>query len=190
MTALALRDELANRELQPDGSGRKAEHKTFRVKVAADGSAKIHDKANLQRKGLLGASFDVTDGAMRAAGIDPYASYKLKVLDETRAERVAIGKRHRTQQLAQSKAHAQNNLVRLWSTTADLGARKQGLFELWDECAETGSDELIAGGRAAREHVVGFIRSKLPATGPEAFTAEELTRFNKQRRSTATFAPY
>jgi hypothetical protein len=190
MTAVALRDELANRELQPDGSGRKAEHKTFRVKVAADGSAKIHDKANIQRQGLLGASFDVTDGAMRAAGIDPYASYKLKVLDETREERVAMGKQYRAQQLAQTPVYVQRNLERLWTTTTDPAARRKGLFEMWDECAETGTEELRIAGKAARKYILGFIRSKLPATSPDAYTTAELERLNRQRKSQLPFEPY
>lgn len=190
MTAMALRDELYHRELQPDGTGTKSEHETFRIKVAADGTAKIEDKANVQRKGLLGGSFDATDAIMRSQGVDPYASYKLKVLDETREERVAIGKRYRTQQLARSRQLVQKHLVALWSSAPDLAARKQALFELWDDCAETGSDELVAAGSAARAHVVGFIRSKLPAGGADAFTREELVRFNGRRKSRAAFAPY
>jgi hypothetical protein len=112
------------------------------------------------------------------------------VLDETRDERVAIGNRYRKQQLAQSKQLVQRNLDRLWASTSDLAARKQGLFELWDDCAETGSEELVAGGTAARTHVIGFIRSKLPAGSTDAFTQTELVHFNKQRKSRATFAPY
>jgi len=189
MEAASMRDELNNRELQPDGTGRKAEHQTFTVKVAADGSAKIHDKANLQRKGL-GASFDVTDALMRNQGMDPYSSYKLKVLDETREERVAMGKVHRTQQLAMSKQHMQKNLERLWAMTTDLAKRKQGLFDLWDDCAETGTEELVAGGKSAREHVVGFIRSKLPAGSELAFSETELAKLNRSKKSQATFAPY
>lgn len=189
MEKLAMRDELNNRELQPDGSGRKAEHKTFRVKVAADGSATVYDKPNIQRKGL-GATFDVTDALMRSQGMDPYAAYKMKVLDETREERVAMGKQHRTQQLAQSKQHVHKNLERLWSMTTDVAKRKRGLFELWDECAESGTEEMIAGGRSAREYIVGFIRSKVPAGSSEAYTRDELARFNRQRRSRTEFAPY
>lgn len=177
-------------ELRPDGQGTKSEHQTFRIKVAADGTVDIHDKANWQQKSLFSAEFDVTDAMMRRQGMDPYASYKLKVLDETREERVAIGKTYRTQQLARSKQLAQKNLDRLWSSTLDLAARKQGLFELWDDCAESGSDERVVAGRSAREHVVGFIRGKLPAGTADAFTADELARFNRQRKSQATFAPY
>jgi len=186
---LAMKDELNNRELQPDGTGRKAEHKQFRVKVAADGSATIHDKPNVQRQGL-GATFDVTDALMRNKGIDPYSAYKRKVLDETREERVAMGKQHRTQQLAQSTIHMQKNLERLWSMTTDATVRKRGLFELWDECAETGTEELVAGGHSAREYIVGFIRSKYPAGSAGAYTVAELAKFNRQRRSRSEFAPY
>lgn len=140
---------------------------------------------------------------MRRHGQDPYASYKLRVLDETRDERAAIGKRYRTQQLAQSRQLMQKNLDRLWASTLDVAARKQGLFELWDDCAETGpemepggftppgaNDELVAGGTSARSQLVGFVRSKLPAGTAGAFTADELARFNKQRKSRAEFQPY
>ncbi len=184
------RYEQAHAELRPDGAGTKAEHQTFRARFNPDGTiAALDDKANLQRKGL-GASFDVTDAMMRSKGIDPYSSYKLKVLDETRDERAAIGKRYRTQQLAQSRQHMQKNLARLWATTQDLAARKQGLFELWDDCAETGSAELVAGGTSARTYLVGFIRTKLPAGSAEAYTPDEPARLNKQRRPRAAFRPY
>ncbi len=183
------RYERSTAELQPDGTGKKAEHQTFTVKVAADGTVDIKDKPNIQRKGL-GASFDVNDALMRRHGIDPYSSYKLQVLDDTREERYQIGKQYRTQQLAQSRQLMQRNLDRLVATARDARQLKQGLFELWDDCAETGTEELVVGGRAARSQVVGFIRTRLPAGSTDAFTASELAHLNKQRRSRATFAPY
>jgi hypothetical protein len=190
MRLAAKRHEQATAELQPDGAGKKAEHETFVVKVAADGSAKIRDKANLQRKSLLSGSFDVTDALMRKQGIDPYSSYKLEVLDDTRDERVAIGKQYRTQQLARSKQLVQRNIERLVAMQPSPVELKQGLFELWDDCAETGTAELVAGGKHAREHVIGFIRSRLPSGSADAFTPAELARYNKRRRSQAEFAPY
>jgi hypothetical protein len=184
------RYEQSTAELQPDGEGTKAEHHTFKARFNPDGTVKsLSDKKNLRVYGLWG-EFDVTDAMMRSKGIDPYSSYKLRVLDDTRDERAAIGKRYRTQQLARSKQHVQKNLARLWSSTHDVKERKQGVFELWDDCAETGSEELIAGGASAREYVVGFIRSKFPAGSADAFTATELARLNKQKKSTALFAPY
>jgi hypothetical protein len=189
---VAKRYEKSTAELQPDqGGGTKSSHRTFRAKFNADGSvASVDDNRNLRMTSPLTGEFDITDAMMRRQGIDPYSSYKLKVLDETRDERVAIGKRYRGQQLAQSKRHMQRNLARLWSTTTDLAARKHALFELWDDCAETGSAELVAGGASARTHVIGFIRSKLPAGSTQAFTAGELAHFNKRRKSRAAFAPY
>lgn len=189
-TLVAKRYEHAHRELRPDGAGTRSEHQTFRMRFRPDGTVTaIEDKPNIQRQGL-GASFDVSDAMMRRAGIDPYASYKLKVLDETRDERVAIGKRHRTEQLALAKQHVQKHLERLWATTSDPAARKRALFELWDDCAETGSAELVAAGAAARAHVIGFIRAKLPAGSAHAYTSAEIARFNKQRKSRAPFSPY
>jgi hypothetical protein len=186
---VALRHEQATRELVPDGAGAKAEHMTFSVRVAPDGSARIEDKPNIQPEGL-GVRFDITDAMMRRRGMDPYASYKLKVLDQTRDERVAMGKRHRSRELARSHEYVQAHLARLWASAQGLAARKQGLFELWDDCAESGSEELVAGGQAARAYVVGFIRSKLPAGSAIAFTAGELAQLNRQRRSREVFAPY
>jgi hypothetical protein len=80
------------------------------------------------------------------------------------------------------------NLVRLWATTQDVAARKQGLLELWDECAETGDADLVEGGKAARAMVEQWIQVKL--TGADRFTTDELARFNAHRRSRATFDPY
>ncbi|HEY5923052.1 MAG TPA: hypothetical protein VIV11_15335 [Kofleriaceae bacterium] len=179
-------------ELQPDGAGTKSDHHTFKAKFNPDGTvASLDDKRNFRFHSLpFSGEFDVTDAMMRSKGIDPYSAYKLKVLDDTRDERAAIGKRYRTQQLAQSKQHVQKNLDRLWATAHDLATRKRGLFELWDDCAEAGSEETIRAGASAREHVIGFIRTKLPAGSAKAFTAEELARLNNGRKSKLVFAPY
>jgi hypothetical protein len=188
---LARREAAANAELQPDGQGMKSEHKTFTIKVAPDGSiASINDKKNWQWKSPLSAEFDATDALMRSHGMDPYASYKKKILDDTREQRFEMGKQYKTQQLAMSGRYMEKNVAWLVSRAPNKSELKQGLFELWDECAESGSEELVAGGAAARAQLLGFIKRTLPATSPDAFTAEELTRFNKQRKSRAEFAPY
>lgn len=139
---------------------------------------------------IFGGIFDISDALMRSKGVDPYASKKLGFLDATRDERVQIGTRYRQRQLAQATQIMQNNLERLWATLADPVERKQGLFELWDEIAETGSDELVTAGRQARLLVIGFIRARLPAGSPGAYTPAELAAFNAKRQSRATFAPY
>lgn len=125
---------------------------------------------------------------MQRMGIDPYARAKLAFLDRTRDQRAAIGERHRHRQLARSTELMQRHIDRLWATTGELAARKLGLFELWDDCAETGSDELIAGGAAARALVIGVIRARL--RGRDAYTTAELAQLNARRRSKRVFAPY
>ncbi|HSR97498.1 MAG TPA: hypothetical protein VLM79_10630, partial [Kofleriaceae bacterium] len=123
-------------------------------------------------------------------GIDPYASRKLKLLDDTREERVQIGNRHRAQQLAMTPQIVQRNLERLWAALPDTAARKQALFELWDECVETGDPAVVAGGEAARRLIIAFIRAHLPAGSPDAFSPAELAAIAPVRHSKAAFAPY
>jgi hypothetical protein len=175
---LALEDARDSHELKQDGDGYKATHSGFVANVEADGTAHIHDKP----------TFDATDAAMRHFHDDPYASNKRKFLDDTREERYEIGKRYKHQQLQHSAILAKQNVDWLWAKTRDAGERKQGLFEMWDDCAETGDDDLVTGGRAARNVIVGFIRAHM--TGADAYTPDEVAAFNAHRHSVATFAPY
>ncbi|MCE9577444.1 MAG: hypothetical protein K8W52_30125 [Deltaproteobacteria bacterium] len=192
MTALgevvALEDAHHAEELRPQRDGTHvADKTTFVATVAADGTVTIRDKPNLQVHGL-GATFDATDWAMRSVGQDPYGSAKLAFLDRTRDQRVEIGKAYQRAQLARSTALMQANLDRLWATTPGLAARKQAIFELWDECLETGTTEQIDGGTQARAQLARFVQTRL--TGGDAFTIEELAHLNAHRRSRARFAPY
>lgn len=185
---VALREKKHAEELHPAGGGTyEADEGTFTAHVNADGTVNLDDKPNFQLHGL-GASFDLTDWAMRAHGDDPYTARKLRFLDRTRDQRVAIGKRHRKQQLARSAEYAQRNIERMLAKLPSIGERKQALFELWDECAETGDDDLVKGGAAARRMIVGVIRDVL--SGANAYTADELAAFNRKRTSSAEFAPY
>lgn len=138
---------------------------------------------------IVSGGFDVTDALMRQKGIDPYAAKKLAYLDSTRDQRVQIGQRHRAKQLEQATVIMKGNLDRVWSLPTPV-ARREALFELWDECAETGTDELIAAGRAARTLVIGVIRTRLPAGSTDAYSAADLAAFNRKKQSKATFAPY
>jgi hypothetical protein len=139
---------------------------------------------------ILSGGIEFTDWLMRRKGIDPYASRKLKVLDATRDERVQIGNRHRAEQLAMTPQIVQRNLRRLWAATPDTAARKQALFELWDECVEAGDPSIVAAAAAARRLVIAFIRARFPAGGPDAFTPAELDALARTKRSKAAFQPY
>jgi len=147
------------------------------------------DHGDVSTLPILGGGFDVTDALMRRNGQDPYASRKLAYLDSTRDQRVQIGQRHRQEQLEQAAVIMKGNLDRVWSLPTPA-ARREALFELWDECAETGSDRLVAAGREARKLVVGVIRSRIPAGSTDAYPPDELAALNRRRQSKATFAPY
>ena len=155
---------------QKDGTY-KADHDTYVAKVEKDGTVHFKDKKNLRIEGF-GGRFDTTDWMMRRHGMDPYASEKLAMLDRTRDQRVEIGKAYR--------------LARLWATTQDVAARKELVFALWDECAETGDEDLVSGGAGARELLLRFVQVKLPG----AYTADELAKLNAHRHSKAMFDPY
>lgn len=184
------------------GGRKKSDQNVFVAKVDRDGSVKITDKANLDAElsynpaKLLSGRFDVTDYLMRKTKNDPYASRKLKFLDETRDERVEMGKQWRAQQLAQTTQIIRKNLAIAWASSADYAAKKQALFELWDEIVEPKSrddlaDEvLVEASRAARKAVVGYIRAHLPAGSEHAYTDSELVAFNAKKQSSSKFAPY
>jgi hypothetical protein len=139
---------------------------------------------------VIGGGFEITDWLMRRHGQDPYAARKRAMLDATRDERAAIGKRHRAVELARTPEIVHRQLEALWASAADLAGRKQGLFELWDDCAEAGDPELVAAAEAARRLIVGFIRAHLPAGSADAYTPAELAALARVRHSEAAFTPY
>lgn len=177
---VALNEQRLAEDLKPSGGGTyQADRRTFTAKVDADGQVHLQDKPS---------ELDIQDQLLLRMGTDPYARNKLALLDRTRDQRAAVGERHRRAQLARSVELMRANIERLWATTGELAARKRGLFELWDDCAETGSAEGVAAGAAARAFVVGAIRGRL--RGSAAYTAAELAELNAHRQSTAGFAPY
>lgn len=157
---------------------------------ADPGSGNAGDRTPTVIVPMLVGGFDVNDWLMRGRVGDPYASRKLAMLDATRDERVQIGNRHRADQLKQSTQIMRRNLESLWAATPDPVARKQALFEMWDECAEAGDPAIVEAGEAARRLVIGFIRSRIPAGGPGAFTAAEIAALARAQQSKAAFQPY
>ena len=185
---VAARDAMRAEELKEQKDGTFTSDKTtFTARVNRDGTVDLADKPNLRVNGLVG-SFDATDWAMRMAGEDPYSAEKLRYLDRTRDQRVIVGKRYREEQLAQSAQLMQANLERLWQMSHDVAARKQAVFELWDDCAEAGDEDLVEGGAQARALLARWVQTKL--TGAAAYTDDELRTFNAKKRSKASFAPY
>ncbi len=188
--------------LHDDGGGTmRGDEGEFGAKVGRDGSVAFEDGANVRLGGRRGPpvqpdgpppvlSFDITDAMMRRHGIDPYASAKLRFLDRTRPERVEIGLAFRKDQLAHTAPMMQANIARAFVMFSDPVKQRRALFELWDDCAETGTDDLVEAGRVGRALVLGTIRTKFPAGTARAYTADEIATFGKGRTSKAVFAPY
>jgi hypothetical protein len=171
---------------EPDGTY-SSDEGGFTAYIHPDGTVSMTDKPPLQLQGL-GASFDLTEIAMRIGGMDPYASAKLAYLDRTRDMRAAMGAEHRARLLASSSSLMRANIEAALATLPEPRARKQALFELWDECAETGDPALVAAGTAARATVLDYIRHEM--TGPDAFTAAEIAQLDARRTSVTRFDPY
>jgi hypothetical protein len=138
---------------------------------------------------LLGGTMDITAWLHRKFVGDPYSSRKLKLLDGTRDARIAHGGAYRTEQLERSAELMTRTLEELWRWTTDPTVRKQALFELWDDCEEGTGPRGDAGARA-RAIVIGWIRARLPAGSPEAYTPEEIEAFTARRASKEPFTPY
>src|SRR5262249_11347118 len=133
-------DREVNREQRKrDGEGGFREKRTgFEVKVAKDGHVSFRDRN--ARWAPLGAAFDVTEWAMRLHGEDPYAYQKRQFLDETRDERVGMAVKTRKQRLDEALRQLPAMLAAVAAEpTLAPADRRRVIFQLWDECAETGN---------------------------------------------------
>ena len=138
---------------------------------------------------IAGGTADISAYLQRKYVGDPYASRKLKLLDDTRDERVARGTAFREQQLVRSAELIARNLARLAAARLPTADLHEVLFELWDECGEGEGEEGQAGQRA-RAQVLGWIGAHLPKGSPQAFSDEEIARFDARRGSKQRFQPY
>ena len=143
---------------------------------------------------IIGGGFDVTDWiarkALGKAKGDPYAARKRAALDATIDERAEMRRRHRNEQLEHAEDIATDQLRALWASSASLADKKEAMFELWDDCAETGDAPVVAAAARARRVIVAFIALKLPPGSAGAFTDAELAALNARKSSRARFDPY
>ncbi len=100
----------------------------------------------------------------------------------------------------------EQELFSLWSAKVPAAARRELLFQRWDECDEafsvTPEGEITAEAASvvdqarietaekARRVIEGFIRRQLPGTSTDAFTPTELADMNGRRVSKQPFQPY
>ncbi len=140
---------------------------------------------------VIAGSFDLNDALERLAGNDPYLLRKLRLLDRTRAERIRLAETYRRQDLQAAVAALEESLTTLWSYRDwSPQRRRRALFQLWDECAEEGTEAMRSAGRIARAKVIAFIRRHLPKGSAAGYLPAELESLNQQRESRARFEPY
>lgn len=172
-------------------------------------------RVNFRNKGAKGSWTNIGlagpgDALMAAAGDDPYARLKAKLLKATFEMRLEMAVGFQKKQLDKRLSRLDGELGKIWADDRrDLGDRKELIFQRWDECDEP--DELAAGGKlpgfgaidnselddarvsaavSARSRILKFIRKHAPQGSPEAFTAAELADMNRRRISKQAFSPY
>jgi hypothetical protein len=154
---------------------------------------KAHAASRDGTAAIVRGTFDVTDSIMRAAGQDPYRAQRMKMLDETREQRMTLAVRDRTARREAELAALPTELRNIWKDGArSAKERRQLIFQLWDECQESaeGEAEGAAAGARARRGIVLFIREHLAEGSLEAYPKEELATLNLARQSRQRFDPY
>lgn len=184
-----LADEKTERfPLKRESDGWHYDGPSFSAKIGTDGAVSFDDHSIRDFKGLSGG-FDVTDMLMRGKKQDPYRYEKEKFMEHTSKMRADLQQKARKAQLESSLAYLPSHLEEVW---ADINQtpreRRRVLYAMWREAAGS-DDEVGAAGRKARSTIEAFIRERLPEGSTDAFTDEELRRYNA-RGGAMRFEPY
>lgn len=172
----------------------------FDAEVHADGtihfdSERVGEWAGFDPvAGLIAiVSFDTTDEAMRAMDQDPYQAEKLRLMEDTFDERMAMRRAWDEMVMQRALDDLPRYLDSVWRRRAwSPEVRRRVLFALWDEAAEDGDgNQLLAdGGAEARRLIEEFIAYRIPPGSRDGFREHELVRLNRIRTSRQAFAPY
>lgn len=185
-------------------------HGRFVATLRSDGRVDFRNKgakASWTQIGLGGPG----DLIAAAAGQDPYARIKAKLLEATFEMRLGMAVTFQKQQINKRLSRLGGELDKIWADDRrDLGSRKELLFQRWDECDEpeavaSPTAELPGFGTvetseldearqdaagSARRLIETFIREHAPKGSAEAFTAAEIADMNRRRASKQKFSPY
>lgn len=170
----------------------------WRAKIRRDGRVELEDKiplpgVELSDNGLVGVklSFDLTDLVMQMRGDMVNAPEKRKFLAATKDVRTKMARDTQETDLIQALSQLKPQLNAIWNNDVlSLAAKKQRLFDLWDECAQNGSGDVMRASELIRASIIAFIAAHLPKGSEGAFSVEELKRFNHSRTQETEFNPY
>jgi hypothetical protein len=184
-------------------------HGRFVATLRSDGRVDFRNKgakATWTQIGMGGAGDLIT----QAAGDDPYARLKAKLLDATFDMRLGMAVAFQKKQIDKRLSRLGSELDKIWSDERrDLSARKELLFQRWDECDEPDEVASVAelpgfgsidsseldearndAAINARRLIEKFICEHAPKGSAEAFTAAEIAEMNRRRASKQKFSPY
>lgn len=134
---------------------------------------------------------DLNDEILRLFGDDPYAYEKRQFMEQTREVRLKMAIAACAERLDRAVLEVRDRLERIHEDpTTTPREQRRIMFDLWDECAESGDDQVLLVAAIVRATVIAFVRRHFPADGPLAFSPEELSALNDRRRSKARFVPY
>ena len=140
---------------------------------------------------IIGGGFDVTDWVMRRAKQDPYSYQKAQFLKRTRKQRMRMAAVENSSNLQDAVFRMSRSLRAIWANGRwSYRKRRHLLFELWDECAETGTREVVATTAQIRATIVAFVRHHLPMGSKHAYGPRELKLFDARKKSRSVFSPY
>jgi hypothetical protein len=201
--------------------GQTVETETLRGRVGRDGSMKIRSKSpvavgsNLASPGdllrgwmknpkehaaerdgtaqLFRGKFDTTDAIMRLAGQDPYRAERMKMLDATRDQRIALAASEQATRRRDALVRLPGTLRAIWADTSHtVRERRRLIFSLWDECEEPTEGDAAgsSAGARARALILAFVREEAPAGTPLGYSPDEMAQLNAGRDSRQRFDPY
>jgi hypothetical protein len=184
-----LADEKEERfPLKLENDGYHYDGPSFSAKIAMDGRVTFDEHSIRDFKGLSGG-FDLTDIAMRSKKQDPYRYEKERFMENTSKLRGELTTRARKDRLESALAALPDHLEQVWSDGSHSARERRGvLYAMWREAAGS-DDEVGAAGRKARATIEAFIRARLPEGSQEAYSDDELRRFNA-RSGAVKFEPY
>ncbi|MCK6548673.1 hypothetical protein L6R52_22710, partial [Myxococcota bacterium] len=191
-------DEARRLGLRAGGGGTYGYEDThFRAKIGRDGTVELEDRLPMPRVGTkdglpsVELPVDLNDTIMRLAGDDPYQYEKAKMMAATRPLREKLADAACREDLREAVLRIRPSLEQLWAEDAvSITEKRRRIFQLWDQCAEEGSDDVLLATEQIRAIIVDFVQQKLPRSSPVAFAPEELALLNEQRRSKRAFSPY
>ena len=161
--------------------------KAFTALIGRDGRVSFDDKSIRDFKGLSGG-FDITDLVMKAKHEDPYRAEKAAFMNQTEAMRKKMTQADLRERRLASLTHLPETLDRIWhDTRMSTVERRKQLFETWKD-ASMSESEIGDAAKEAGGIIETYVRRYLPQGSEDAFTDDELERYNRGQRT--RFQPY